>query len=373
MSASPTPVPPTAQVAVAVGVGAPSAGRASHPQQHHQYQEYQARQPQQLQHQPPSRLPVQPQAQSGSNAPPSHCNHVEAGERSEVVGQQVEGGAHQRDQSGRLLQNFWQYQTTAGLVKPTDGLGKPYAIEEINSALSTQDSQLGQHVSMCEVNAKKRMNSAMADDANPVDTGQPMTLDELDADEDAHVEQISDNTLPTEEHRARQFLPNGGPEVIRAALDSEMKDIQCREIEAMCTQEVRSLAANIAKRPDEHSTTVMLATAIRALGVTMPKEEPQLQRQQQPPTPRQEQDIGDDTLNGSGRQGIERPPELAHGECQNGFSGFDELTDRTDELRAEQHRLDEQAYIKRGGCKGCHGSKYSEETGFCKDCLYCTS
>ena len=157
------------------------------------------------------------------------------------------------------------------------------------------------------------------------------------------------------------------------ALDSKMKDIQCREIEAMSTPEVTSFAATIAKHLGEHSTTVMLATAVRALGATMPKEEPQLQRRQQPPAPQQEQDIGHTTLNGSCRQGIERRQELAHVECQNGFSGFDELTDRTDELRAEQHRLDNQAYIRRGGCKGCHGRKYSEETGFCEDCMYCTS
>ena len=75
----------------------------------------------------------------------------------------------------------------------------------------------------------------MADEANSVDTGQPMTLDELDADEDGHEGQMSDNTLPTEEHRVRQFLPKGGPAAISEALDSKMKDIQCREIEAMCT------------------------------------------------------------------------------------------------------------------------------------------
>ena len=134
---------------------------------------------------------------------------------------------------------------------------------------------------MCEDRTKKGMSSAMPDGVNSVDTGQSMTLGELEADEDDHTEQMSNNTLPTEEHRSMQFLPNGGPEVKNAAVASLMNDIQCREIGDLSTQEVRGFAATTAEHPDEHSTTVMLASAIRALGTTRPNREPQLQQLQQ--------------------------------------------------------------------------------------------
>ena len=171
----------------------------------------------------------------------------------------------------------------------------------------------------------------MADGVNPVDTGQPMTLGELEADEDDHKEQISNNTLPTEGHRSRQFLPDNGPEVKNAAVDSKMKDIQCREIGAMSTKDVRSIAATIAEHPDEHSTTVMWATAVRAFWTARPNGEPQLQQLQQPSALHQVQGVGNTTPGWSGRQGIEQRQELAHVECQIEFSGFDDLDDRKDE------------------------------------------
>ena len=167
---------------------------------------------------------------------------------------------------------------------------------------------------MCENNTKKRMISAMTDGVNPVGTGQPMTLNELEADEDDHEEQMSNNTLPTEGRRSRQFLPNGGPGVKNATVDSMMKGIQCRETEAMRTQEVKSFAATIAEHPDEHSITVILATVVRAFGTTMPNGKPQLQQLQQPSVLHQVQGVGDTTPGGSGRQGIEQRQKLAHGE-----------------------------------------------------------
>ena len=60
---------------------------------------------------------------------------------------------------------------------------------------------------MCEDSAKKRMSSVMAGEANPVDAGQPTTLDELGADEDGHEEQMSENTLPTEERAGLGSFP----------------------------------------------------------------------------------------------------------------------------------------------------------------------
>jgi hypothetical protein len=255
-----------------------------------------------------------------------------------------------------------------GLSKLTNRPGKPFTIKEIDSS---QDSQLGQTTSMCEDNTKKSMSSAMADGENPVDSAQPMTLDELEAGEDNREEQMSNNTLPTGRRKSMQFFPNGGPDVKNAAVESMMKGVQCRGINTMSAQEVRNFAATIAEHPDEHSNTVMLATAVRALEATMPNGEPQLQQLQQPSSLHQVQGIGNTTSSESDRQHSEQRQELTYVECQNGFSGFDDLNGRTDELRAEQHLRDEQAYVRRGGCGGCHGSKYSEETGFCRDCLYC--
>ena len=79
----------------------------------------------------------------------------------------MEGGGQQRDQGAHLLRDFRQHQEAAGLVKPTDGLEKPFIVKEINSALPTQDSQLGRYISMCEDDAKKRIGSAMADETTP--------------------------------------------------------------------------------------------------------------------------------------------------------------------------------------------------------------
>ena len=80
-----------------------------------------------------------------------------------------------------------------------------------------------------------------------------------------------------------------------AAVDSKMKDIQCREIGAMSTQEVRSFAATIAEHPDEHSTTVMLVTSVRAFGTARPNGKPQLQQLQQPSALHQVQGVRNTT------------------------------------------------------------------------------
>ena len=101
-----------------------------------------------------------------------------------------------------------------------------------------------------------------------------------------------------------------------------MEARQCDDIADMSTQEAMGLAKTISNQPDEFSSTVMLATTVRCF------------------------QKGFDNLN------AEQRPELANVECQNGFSGLDVPDDQADGPGGGQHYLDEQAYRRRGGCRG---------------------
>jgi hypothetical protein len=181
-----------------------------HHQQHQQYQSQRQPDQQQQQFRRPHQQPTPASSEAtipALPAPAPTATRMDAAPRAGAPS--VDGASHtqQRGKSDQLLLEFRQHRAgleAEGLTKPTNRPGKPFTIKEIDSS---QDSQLGQPTSMCEDNTKKRMSSAMADGENPVDSAQPMTLDELEAGEDMYnrEEQMSNNTLPTGRRKSMQF------------------------------------------------------------------------------------------------------------------------------------------------------------------------